>query len=168
MPTTLLDEPGKDPKRKPATTLVSQRAGTRLATPGAEIPAPAPGDRASDPVVGWLVVIAGPGRGAAVELGYGMNSVGRAGTNRVTVDFGDDQISSDDHFRVAYDQQSRAYHLVPAKGANLLYVDGKAVLTPLALAPMTDIRVGATVFRFVPLCGAACDWSMQASDAPPT
>ncbi len=165
MPTTLLEDPGKGPGRKPATTLLNQAGGgTRLVTPGGTESAVAPAtDRSSDPVVGWLVVITGPGRGSAVELGYGMNAVGRALSNRVVIDFGDDQISSEDHFRVAYDQQSREFHLIPAKGTNLLYVDGKAVLTPAPLAAMTDIRVGSTVLRFVPLCGAAWDWSAQAA-----
>ena len=30
-----------------------------------------------DPVVGWLVVVEGPGKGRAVQLGYGSNSLGR-------------------------------------------------------------------------------------------
>lgn len=164
MPTTLLEDPGKGP-RKPSTTLIGNAGGTRLVAPGSDADA-APGDRTSDPVVGWLVVISGPGRGSAVELGYGMNAAGRGRSNRVVLDFGDDQISSDDHFRIAYDPQSRHFHLIPAKGTNLLYVDGNAVLSPMSLAPNTDIRVGATVLRFVPLCGETWDWSMQSSEAP--
>ncbi len=35
---------------------------------------------AEDPVVGWVVVIKGPGRGTSVPLGYGMNSIGRSGS----------------------------------------------------------------------------------------
>src|SRR3569623_1170999 len=30
-----------------------------------------------DPVVGWLVVMKGPGRGSSVQLGYGWSSIGR-------------------------------------------------------------------------------------------
>ena len=164
MPTTLLEEPGKGPRR-PSTTLMGRGGGTRLATPGPEGEAAAQGDRSSDPVVGWLVVIAGPGRGAAVELGYGMNAIGRSASNRVMLDFGDDQISAEDHFRIAYDPQSRAYHLIPGTGKNLLYVGGQALLTPLALPAMTDIRVGSSILRFVPFCGPEWDWAVQAPDA---
>ena len=81
MPTTLLEEPGKGP-RKPATTLIDQGGGTRLVSPELETPTSPPSDRSSDPVVGWLVVVAGPGRGSAVELGYGMNAVGRVKSPR--------------------------------------------------------------------------------------
>lgn len=162
MPTTLLEEPGKTP-RKPGTTLVGAGGGTRLVAPGTEAPAPAVSDRSSDPIVAWLAVISGPGRGSAVELGYGMNAIGRAASNRVVIDFGDDQISAEDHFRIAYDEQSREFHLIPAKGTNLVYVNDKAILVPTPLTPMTDIRVGSTALRFVPLCGPAWDWSDQAS-----
>lgn len=164
MGTTLLEEPGKGP-RKAGTTLMNQGGGgTRLVTP-TDTPDAPPSDRSSDPVVGWLVVVSGPGRGSAVELGYGMNIVGRDASNRVSLNFGDDQISGEDHFRITYDQKSRDYHLIPAKGTNLLYVDGKAVLTPMALSPMVDVSVGASVLRFVPLCGAAWDWSVQPAQA---
>jgi hypothetical protein len=160
MPTTLLDDPASEPGRRKGTTLVGAGTGTRLVTP-TESTGQAK-DRSDDPVVGWLVILAGPGRGSAVELGYGMNIVGRGETNRVSLDFGDEQISGEDHFRIAYDQVSRDFHLIPGKGSNLLYVNGKALLTPELLSAMTDIRVGATTMRFVPLCTAEWDWSMQA------
>ncbi len=88
-----------------------------------------------------------------------MNAVGRGDANRVVLDFGDDQISSEDHFRIAYDRESREFHLIPAKGTNLLYVGGKAQLAPTQIQPMTDIRVGATTLRFVALCTPEWDWS---------
>lgn len=158
MGTTLLEDPGSDPARRKGTTLLNARSGTRLAESlGAD--AATQGDRSSDPVVGWLVVVDGPGRGSAVELGYGMNAVGRGDANRVVLDFGDDQISSEDHFRIAYDRESREFHLIPAKGTNLLYVGGKAQLAPTQIQPMTDIRVGATTLRFVALCTPEWDWS---------
>lgn len=166
MGTTLLEDPGSDPSRKAKTTLVDHNAGkTRLVAPirqsdGADTTTSSGSSTSSsDPVVGWLVVVAGPGRGTAVTLGHGMNSVGRGSSNRVVLDFGDDKISSDDHFRVAYDQESREFHLVPGKGTNLLYVADKVVLAPSSLEAMTDIRVGATTLRFVPFCNQAWDWT---------
>ena len=164
MGTTLLDDPGSDPARRKGTTLLSPTGGTgtRLVAPQSG-PSGASEDRSADPVVGWLVIIDGPGRGSAVELGYGMNTVGRGETNRVVLDFGDDKLSSDDHFRIAYDPESREFHLIPAKGTNLLYVGGKAQLSTAAITAMTDIRVGATTLRFVPLCTSEWDWSIQPS-----
>ena len=40
-------------------------------------------DAMSDPVVGWLVVVKGPGKGRAMQLGYGMNAIGRGATDHV-------------------------------------------------------------------------------------
>lgn len=164
MGTTLLEDPGSDPARRGKTTLVDSAAGkTRLVAPvtsatGASAP-DSPTSATADPVVGWLVVIAGPGKGRSVALGHGMNSVGRGNANRVVIGFGDDQISSEDHFRIAYDQESRAFHIVPGTGANLVYTSNTALLAPTALEPLVDIRVGATTMRFVPLCSQSWDWS---------
>ncbi len=159
MGTTLLEDPGSNPRKSKTTLVGGSAGGTRLVAPTEEGTAATPSPRASDPVVGWLVVISGPGRGSAVELGHGMNAVGRAASNRVVLDFGDDQISADDHFRVAYDPESHDFHLIPGKGTNLLYVGDKAVLVPTVLEAMTDIRLGGTVLRFVPLCTKAWNWS---------
>ena len=41
------------------------------------------------PVVGWVVVIDGPGKGRSRELTFGMNTIGRASGNRVVLDFGE-------------------------------------------------------------------------------
>lgn len=163
MGTTLIGEPGGSEPRRAGTTLMGTPGGTRLATPLAEgearteSAAPQAG-----PVVGWLVVIAGPGAGRSIELGYGLNIVGRGAGNRIVLDYGDDQISSEDHFRIAYDGAARRFHLVPGKGTNLVYVGGAPLLTPVELAPATDMTVGATTLRFVPLCGPDWDWPSAA------
>jgi hypothetical protein len=50
-----------------------------------------------EPVVGWLVITSGPGRGQSLQLGYGMNSIGRNEAQRVSLDFGDEEISRENH-----------------------------------------------------------------------
>ena len=160
MGTTLIEEPGR-PQRPKGTTLVGSPGGTRLVRPDEEAGAAPTGASApaDGPVVGWLVVTGGPGRGRSIELGFGMNIVGRGGGNRVVLDYGDDQISSDDHFRIAYDSQHRLFHLVPGRGTNLVYVGDQPLLSPIALANGAPIKVGATELRFVALCGP--DWSWE-------
>jgi hypothetical protein len=157
MGTTLIDE-SAGPQRSKGTTLVGGSAtGTRLAAPvGAAAPGAA--DQRTGPVVGWLVIVDGPGRGASLPLGYGMNIIGRGARNRIVLDFGDREISEDDHFRIAYDRQNRRFHLVPGRGTNLVYVGGEPLLTPVELRPHQDVKVGATVLRFVPFCSADWDW----------
>lgn len=111
-----------------------------------------------DPVVGWLVVVEGPGKGRAVPLGYGSNSIGRGATDRIKLDFGDEQISRSGHAVVTYDPRGRQYYVQHGGGTNLTYLGDQPVLAPTALPALSHISIGHTVLRFVPLCGAEFDW----------
>ena len=120
-----------------------------------------------DPVVGWLVIVEGPGKGRAVQLGYGSNSLGRGATDRVKLDFGDDQISRNGHAVVTYDPRGRKFYVQHGGGTNLTYLGDQPVLTPAELPPMGRIGIGNTVLRFVPFCGTEFDWqdSEESEDA---
>lgn len=111
-----------------------------------------------DPVVGWLVVVEGPGKGRAVPLGYGSNSIGRGVTDRIKLDFGDDQISRSSHAVVTYDPRGRKFYVQHGGGTNLTYLGDQPVLAPAELPALSHIGIGHTVLRFVPLCGAKFDW----------
>ena len=111
-----------------------------------------------DPVVGWLVVVEGPGKGRAMQLGYGMNAIGRGATDRVKLDFGDDQISRGEHAVVTYDPRGRKFYVQHGGGTNLTYLGDDPVLTPVELPALSHIAIGNTVLRFVPLCGDGFDW----------
>ncbi|MDJ0948651.1 MAG: FHA domain-containing protein [Alphaproteobacteria bacterium] len=112
-----------------------------------------------DPVVGWVVVVKGPGRGASVPLGYGMNSIGRAAGERVCLDFGDEQISRSQHAIITYDPRGRKYFVQHGGGKNLTYLgEDQPVLTPVELFGGEEITLGETALRFVPFCGKEFDW----------
>ena len=111
-----------------------------------------------DPVVGWLVVVEGSGKGRAVQLGYGSNSLGRGATDRIKLDFGDDQISRSGHAVVTYDPRGRKFYVQHGGGTNLTYLGDQPVLSPTELPALSHISIGNTVLRFVPLCGADFDW----------
>ena len=115
-------------------------------------------DGMNDPVVGWLVVVEGPGKGRSMELGYGSNSMGREETSRVQLNFGDTQISRSDHATVTYDPRGRKFYVEKGSGTNLTYLNDEPVLVPVELPAQSHISIGATVLRFVPLCGDAFDW----------
>ena len=121
-------------------------------------------DAMEDPVVGWLVIIRGPGKGRALKLGYGTNSMGRGETNRVSLNFGDDQISRDQHATVTYDPRGKKFYVQQGSGTNLTYLDDEPVLTPTELAAGNDLALGNTVVRFVPFCGAGFDWQSTEHD----
>jgi hypothetical protein len=115
-------------------------------------------EMAEDPVVGWLVVIDGPGRGQARAVGYGMNSIGRGPTERISLEFGDAQMSRTSHAVLTYDPRSRKFYLQHGGGRNLTYLGDQAVLTPTEISTGTDITIGATKLRFIGLCGPEFDW----------
>jgi len=117
-----------------------------------------------DPVVGWLVIVEGPGKGRAVPLGYGSNSIGRGATDRIKLDFGDEQISRSGHAVVTYDPRGRQFYVQHGGGTNLTYIGDQPVLAPTALPALSHISIGHTELRFVPLCGAEFDWQDTEGD----
>lgn len=147
------------PSAKPATQdgrTVLHRPGGRTTTVG---PADdAADDAMADPPVGWLVVLEGPGKGRMCKLGYGTNSLGRGENARVRLDFGDEQISRENHAVLTYDVRGRKFYLQHGGGVNLTRIGDAPVLVPTVLEPMQDILVGGTTLRFVPFCGPDFDW----------
>jgi hypothetical protein len=164
MATTLIDEDGGNGRDPRKTTLIGSPGsrGTRLVSPEG-----VGEDAAFEAVVGWLVIIGGPGQGKSLELSYGMSTIGRGEGNRVQIAFGDNTISQDDHFRIAYDGENREFHLIPGRGTNLVYVAGKPLLGPQILEGTAEFRVGATTLRFVPMCSKEWDWSQVSAPAGP-
>lgn len=127
----------------------------------------APIDFMSDPVVGWLVVISGPGQGKASELGYGMNDIGRSLEGRVTLNFGDDEISRKRHAMLTYDPKGRKFYVQHGGGANLTYLNDKPLLEIKELTGGETIEIGKTVLKFIPLCGSDFEWQdKQKPEAP--
>ena len=115
-------------------------------------------DSMDDPVVGWLAIVEGPGKGNAMQLGYGSNPIGRGETARVKLNFGDDQISRGGHAIVTYDPRGRKFYVQHGGGTNLTYLNDEPVLAPAELPALSHINIGNTVLRFVPLCGDVFDW----------
>ncbi len=111
-----------------------------------------------DPVVGWLVITEGPGRGKAVNIFAGMNSVGRGAGQRIRVDFGDQSISGESACFITFEPKRRTFHITHGGKANIVYLNDEAVLTPMPLSGGQVIALGETKLRFVPLCGPDFNW----------
>ena len=113
-----------------------------------------------DPVVGWLVIVGGPGIGQYRPVFEGNNTIGRSTSNRVSLDFGDDAISSDEQAYIRYDSAERSFLFVPnlAK-TNIVSVNDKRPAGAVALTQMDVITMGRTQVVFVPFCGPEFDWS---------
>lgn len=113
-----------------------------------------------DPVVGFLVVVGGPGLGSFRPIFEGNNTVGRAAQNRIPLDFGDEAISNDEQAYIRYDSNDRTFLFVPnlAK-TNVVSVNEKRPTGAVELNVMDVITLGRTQVAFVPFCGAEFDWS---------
>jgi hypothetical protein len=113
-----------------------------------------------DPVVGWLVVVGGPGLGAFRPIYEGNNSVGRGGTQRIPIDFGDDTISAEEQAYIRYDSLDRSFLFVPnLSKTNIVAVNDKRPTGAVKLELMDVITMGRTQLAFVPFCGEEFDWS---------
>ncbi len=113
-----------------------------------------------DPVVGWLVIVGGPGLGSYRPIFEGNNTIGRASGQRIPIDFGDETISSEEQAYIRYDSVDRTFLFVPnlAK-TNVVQVNDRKPTAALALASMDVITMGRTQLVFVPFCGPDFDWS---------
>lgn len=113
-----------------------------------------------DPVVGWLVIVGGPGLGAFRAIYEGNNTIGRSATQRIPLDFGDDAISNEEQAYLRYDSVDRKFLLVPnlAK-TNIVAVNERKPTGAVELSGMDLITVGRTQLAFVPFCGMEFDWA---------
>jgi hypothetical protein len=113
-----------------------------------------------DPVVGWVVVVGGPGLGAHRPIFEGNNTVGRSATQRIPIDFGDDSISSEEQAYIRYDSSERSFLFVPnLSKPNVVSVNAKRPTGAVALSAMDVITMGRTQLVFIPFCGPEFDWS---------
>lgn len=118
------------------------------------------GDFKQDPVVGWLVIVGGPGLGSFRPIFEGNNTVGRSESNRVPIDFGDEAISNEEQAYIRYDSADRSFLLVPnLSKTNVVSVNEKRPTQAVPLAAMDVITMGRTQLVFVPFCGPDFDWS---------
>lgn len=116
---------------------------------------------ADDPVVGWIVVVDGPGKGYSRPLGSGINSIGRSPDQQVPLYFGaasDKEVSRSDHLHVVYDTVHNTFKLQHGKSRNLSYLNDHPVLEITELKPYDRVRIGNTTLVFVPFCGDKFTW----------
>ena len=119
----------------------------------------------AEPVAGWVVVVKGPGRGSFRPVYVGMNSVGRDPSQRVSLSFGDEAISREEHAFITYDEEQRCFYLQHGGKSNLVRLGTDPVLTPTEIKPNDLIRIGKTTLLFVPCCGPDFSWTDEVQSA---
>jgi hypothetical protein len=111
------------------------------------------------PVVGWLVVVEGPGKGRSREICVGANSIGCDDGEQICLKFGDPEIHRHKHAIVVFDPRSRRFFLQSGDFSNFTYLGEELVLSTVELKGGETIIMGQTHMRFVPFCGSNFSWS---------
>jgi len=111
-------------------------------------------------VGGFLVVICRPGLGTPRPIFEGNNPVGRAASNRVALDFGDDTISAEAQADIRYVSADRSFLFVPnlAKAKVVSMKDTRPTST-IELKAMDIVTLGRTQVAFRLFWGLEFDWS---------
>ena len=109
------------------------------------------------PVVGWLVCIEGPSKGKDYRMIAEKNFIGRAGDMEVRI-IGDQTVSQRNHAIIVYDPEKNRTMLLPGDSQGLVYIldeedNWDAVYEPRMLEAGDRIKIGQSIFIFVPLCG---------------
>jgi hypothetical protein len=109
--------------------------------------------------VGWLVVVEGPGLGAAVPLLTGVSQIGRDEDQAVQLDYGDTSISRANHAAIAFDEEERAFYIGHGGKSNLVRLNGKPLLSTEQVKHGDTVKIGETSLRLVALCGESFSWA---------
>lgn len=109
------------------------------------------------PVVGWLVTLAGPGKGRDYRITMEKNFIGRSKKMDICIS-GDSSISRENHAVVSYNPKDHIFRLFPGEGRGLVFHNNEEVISPLVLKPRDIIELGKTKLLFVPLCDDQFQW----------
>ena len=111
-----------------------------------------------DPVVGWLVCIAGPDRGRDYRIHTERNRIGRAPTMDIAIT-GDQGISRDHPAAVvSYNPKRHTFLLIPGNSRGIVYLNDEELVAATELHPYDRIELGTTQLLFVPFCGERFTW----------
>jgi len=114
----------------------------------------------NDPVVGWLVCLAGPDRGRDFRLHAEKNFIGRSPAMDVCV-AGDDAVSRERHGLVIFDPKKQVFWAVPGDASGLVYLNGDIVHAPTQMQQEDVLEVGRTKLVLIPFCGEKYSWSRE-------
>ncbi len=109
------------------------------------------------PIVGWLVCLEGPSKGKDYRIVAQKNYIGRSADMDIRT-LGDNEINQRSHGIIVYDPESNDTMLLPGDSQGLVYFwsdnDGwKVVYESKKLNAGDRIKIGKSIFMFVPFCG---------------
>lgn len=113
---------------------------------------------------GWLIVKAGPGKGASFALTQGVSQIGRGADQTVSLDYGDMAISRQNHAAIAYDAATHEFHVGHGGKSNLVRVNGRPLLSTETAHDGDEIQIGETTLVLKVLCTPEFNWSSCAAE----
>jgi hypothetical protein len=111
----------------------------------------------SEPVVGWLVAIAGSHFGEDFRLKTGRNFIGRT-SNMDVVLSGDSSVSRDKHAILLYEPKSNLFLVQPGDSKELFYLNNDVVLSATQIQAYDVLSIGASKLLFIPCCSDKFNW----------
>lgn len=114
-------------------------------------------NKASAPVVGWLVAISGVHLGESFQLYVGKNTIGRSDGNKVVLGL-DQSVSRDNHATIIYEPKRREFHLQSGNSDGLIYLNDSFVNGSQIVKEKDTLEIGSTKLIFIPLCGTDFSW----------
>jgi hypothetical protein len=148
---------------RPAQRELQAPPRTRILIGGKQAETPSGDEPAMDvlPVVGWLVVLEGPGRGRDFRLIQGENKIGRDASMEICLDFGehsDATVSREAHAILVYDGNANEFFIERGSSRNLPMLNDKSIRRDQNLTAGDVIQVGQTKLLFVALCNEEFQW----------
>jgi len=113
----------------------------------------------TNPVVGWLVCVAGENIGEDYRLVAGRNFIGRSPSMDIVL-AGDNSVARDRHAVIVYDPKSLCYLMQAGEAKELSYLNDKVVLGAQELKAGDELLLGSTKLRFFPCMSSDFNWEM--------
>ena len=119
----------------------------------------------ANPVVGWLVCIAGTNFGQSFTLHTGRNFIGRLPDKNDVGLSGDISISKEKHAIVIYEPKQRQFYVQSGENSHeLVYLNDTGVFSNTVLKERDVISLGQTSLVFIPFCNEAFGWGMKTEE----
>ncbi len=110
-----------------------------------------------DPVVGWLICVAGEYKGESFSLGSGRNNIGRSMANKVAL-AKEKTVSREKHAAITFEPKKKKFFIQNGESSGLTYVNDELVMTFQDLADYDIITLGEAKFVFLRLVGDKFSW----------
>ncbi len=111
----------------------------------------------TEPVVGWLVCVDGPKKGADYKIKAEKNFIGRDKSNDIVLNE-DKSVAREKHAIISYNPKKSTFSIMPGEAHGLVYLNGEEVSSACEVAERDKIELGETTLIFIPFCGDKFQW----------